>query len=184
MNQLKKMKARKFIMYERFTDRARKVIALANKRANQLYNPEKIVKIDHLLLGLYEEGKGYAARVLKNNNFNINNLLKLNKADYTNIYYINDKLPNSPKVKDIIEISKRLAQDLKHNYISTEHLLLALVNEYDNDEIWSKELRDKIKEDLLKPYKVNNIEKLINILLKQQKEINKTINTLKQELMC
>ena len=114
-------------MLERFTDRARKVIALANQEA-QRFN-HKYVGTEHLLLGLVKEGSGVGVTVLKNLGADIKKLRsefeKLVKSgpDIVTI----GKLPQTPRAKRIIEYALEEARSLNHNYVGTEHILLALI---------------------------------------------------------
>ncbi len=113
-------------MYERFTDRARKVVQLANREAKR-FNHEYIGP-EELLLGLVKEGSGVAANVLKNLGLDLREIrLEVEKIvrsgpDMTSI----GKLPLTPGLKKVIEYSIEEARDLGHNYVGTEHLLLAL----------------------------------------------------------
>jgi hypothetical protein len=116
-------------MYERFTDRARKVMQLANQEA-QRFNHEYI-GTEHLLLGLVKEGSGVAAHVLKNLDINTGKLrLEVEKIVRSGPDRVTmGKLPQTPKVKKVIEYSIEEARNLNHNYVGTEHLLLGLLRE-------------------------------------------------------
>lgn len=120
-------------MYERFTDRARKVMQLANQEA-QRFNHEYI-GTEHLLLGLIKEGSGVAANVLKNLDIDLRKLrLEVEKIvqpgpDMVTI----GKLPQTPRAKKAIEYAIEEARSLKHNYVGTEHLLLGLLRTADSE---------------------------------------------------
>jgi ATP-dependent Clp protease ATP-binding subunit ClpC len=116
-------------MYERLTDRARKVMQLANQEAHR-FNHEYI-GTEHVLLGLIQEGAGVAANVL--NNLDLD-LLKIRHEVEKIIMPGADsgttgKLPQTPRTKKVIEYSIEEARNLNHNYVGTEHLLLGLLRE-------------------------------------------------------
>ena len=118
-------------MYERFTDRARQVMQLANKEA-QRFNHEYI-GTEHILLGLVKEGSGVAANVLKNLDIDLRKIrLEVEKIVQTGPggeQVAAGKLPHTPRSKKVIEYSVEEARNLNHNYIGTEHLLLGLLRE-------------------------------------------------------
>jgi hypothetical protein len=116
-------------MYERFTDRARKVMQLANQEA-QRFNHEYI-GTEHILLGLIKEGSGVAANVLKNLDLDLRKVrLEVEKTIWSSPdRVIMGKLPQTPRAKKVIEYALEQARDLKHNYVGTEHLLLGLLRE-------------------------------------------------------
>src|SRR5688572_23354305 len=118
-------------MYERFTDRARKVMQLANQEA-QRFNHEYI-GTEHILLGLVKEGSGVAANVLKNLDVDLRKIrLEVEKIVQTGpdgAHVVLGKLPHTPRAKKVIEYSVEEARGLNHNYIGTEHLLLGLLRE-------------------------------------------------------
>src|SRR6266436_2622859 len=118
-------------MYERFTDRARKVMQLANQEA-QRFNHEYI-GTEHILLGLVKEGSGVAANVLKNLDIDLRKIrLEVEKIVQTgsgNEMVTMGKLPHTPRAKKVIEYSIEEARNLNHNYVGTEHLLLGLLRE-------------------------------------------------------
>ena len=118
-------------MFERFTDRARKVMALANQEA-QRFNHEYI-GTEHILLGLVKEGSGVGATVLKNLDVDIKKLRfaveKLVKSGPDMVTM--GKLPQTPKAKKVIEYAIEEARALNHNYVGTEHILLGLLRESD-----------------------------------------------------
>ena len=114
-------------MYERFTDRARKVMQLANQEA-QRFNHE-YVGTEHVLLGLIKEGSGVAANVLRNLDVDLrkirNEVEKIVQAGPEMVTM--GKLPQTPRAKKVIEYAIEEARNLNHNYVGTEHLLLGLV---------------------------------------------------------
>jgi len=116
-------------MYERFTDRARKVMQLANQEA-QRFNHEYI-GTEHILLGLVKEGSGVAANVLKNLDIDLRKIrLEVEKIVQSGPDMVTmGKLPQTPRAKKVIEYSIEEARNLNHNYVGTEHLLLGLLRE-------------------------------------------------------
>src|SRR3979411_1745018 len=116
-------------MYERFTDRARKVMQLANQEA-QRFNHEYI-GTEHILLGLVKEGSGVAANVLKNLDIDLRKIrLEVEKRVPAGPDMVTmGKLPQTPRAKKFIEYSIEEARNLNHNYVGTEHLLLGLLRE-------------------------------------------------------
>jgi|SRR5579883_412211 len=118
-------------MYERFTDRARKVMQLASTQA-QRFNHEYI-GTEHVLLGLVAEGSGVAANVLKN--FDID-LRKVGREVELIVQHgpggeavVMGRLPHTPRTNKAIEYAYQEARGLNHNYVGTEHLLLGLLRE-------------------------------------------------------
>ena len=118
-------------MYERFTDRARKVMQLANQEA-QRFNHEYI-GTEHILLGLIKEGSGVAANVLKNLEIDLHKIrLEVEKIVQSGPDMVtNGKLPQTPRAKKVIEYAIEEARNFNHNYVGTEHLLLGLVREWE-----------------------------------------------------
>ncbi len=116
-------------MYDRFTDRARKVMQLANQEA-QRFNHEYI-GTEHVLLGLVKEGSGVAANVLKNLNVDLRKIrMEVEKIVQTGPDMVTmGKLPQTPRAKKVIEYAMEEARNLNHNYVGTEHLLLGLLRE-------------------------------------------------------
>src|SRR3954465_2903396 len=118
-------------MFERFTDRARKVMALANQEA-QRFNHEYI-GTEHILLGLVKEGSGVGANVLKNLDVDLRKVrLEVEKLVKSGPDMVTmGKLPQTPRAKKVIEYAIEEARNLNHNYVGTEHLLLRLLREHD-----------------------------------------------------
>lgn len=116
-------------MYERFTDRARKVMQLANQEA-QRFNHEYI-GTEHILLGLVKEGDGAATFIFNALGVDPRKIrLEVEKRIYAGPDVVESgKLPHTPRAKKVIEYAVEEARNLKHNYIGTEHLLLGLLRE-------------------------------------------------------
>ncbi len=118
-------------MFERFTERARKVMALANQEA-QRFNHEYI-GTEHILLGLVKEGSGVGANVLKNLGVDLHKVRmeveKLVKAGPDMVTM--GKLPKTPRAKKVVEYAIEEARNLSHNYVGTEHILLGLLREHE-----------------------------------------------------
>src|SRR3989338_5268995 len=116
-------------MFNKFTERARKVILLAKQEAKR-FNHDYI-GTEHILLGLLREGEGVAAAVLQSLGMNLNNIRleveKLVQVGPSTV--ISGDLPFTPKAKKVMELAMEEARTLGHNYIGTEHLLLGLIRE-------------------------------------------------------
>src|SRR5947199_7428639 len=115
-------------MFERFTERARQVIVLAQDGARSLNHNH--IGTEHLLLGLLRVEEGLAARVLAA--FDIAD--EAVRADVVRIVGVGEKpatgqMPFTPRAKKVLELTKRESKSMGHNYIGTEHLLLGLVSE-------------------------------------------------------
>src|ERR1700678_968720 len=116
-------------MYERFTERARKVMQLANQEARR-FNHEYI-GTEHVLLGLIKEGSGVAAKVLKNLDVDLRKI----RLEVENLIQSGpdmaavSKLPQTPRARMVIADSVEEARSLNHNYVGTEHVLLGLLRE-------------------------------------------------------
>ncbi|MDJ0521910.1 MAG: ATP-dependent Clp protease ATP-binding subunit [Planctomycetota bacterium] len=131
-------------MFDRFTDRARKVMGLARQEA-QRFNHDYI-GTEHVLLGLVQEGSGVAASVLKNLDIDLKKIRheveKLVSNGTTMVTM--GQLPFTPRAKKVLELSLEEASNLGHTYIGTEHLLLGLIRE--NEGIAAQVLRNlKVK---------------------------------------
>jgi ATP-dependent Clp protease ATP-binding subunit ClpC len=116
-------------MFDRFTERARKVIALAREEAGRLGHD--YIGTEHLLLGLIREGGGVAAAVLENMNVDLERVrLEVEKLVVMGGGTLTlGEVPFTPRAKKVLELSVEEAQNLGHNYIGTEHLLLGLIRE-------------------------------------------------------
>ncbi len=118
-------------MFERFTDRARKVMALANQEAQRFSH--EYIGTEHILLGLVKEGSGVGANVLKNLEVDLRKVrLEVEKLVKSGPDMVTmGKLPQTPRAKKVIEYAIEEARSLNHNYVGTEHLLLGLLREQD-----------------------------------------------------
>jgi len=116
-------------MFERFTERARKVMALANQEA-QRFNHEYI-GTEHILLGLLKEGSGVGPNVLKNLGVDLHKVrMEVEKRVKPGPEMVTmGRLPQTPRAKKVLEYAMEEARNLNHNYIGTEHLLLGLLRE-------------------------------------------------------
>ncbi len=116
-------------MFNRFTERARKVIILAKEEARR-FNHDYI-GTEHILLGLIREGEGVAAAVLQKLNVSLENIrLEVEKLVQPGpTTQIMGDIPFTPRAKKALELSAEEARALGHNYIGTEHLLLGLIRE-------------------------------------------------------
>ena len=116
-------------MYERFTDRARKVMHLANMEAHRLNH--EYIGTEHFLQGLVIEASGVAAHVLKKLDVDLDKIrLEVEKIVQPGPDMVTmGKLPQTPTVKKVIEYSMEEARNLNHNYVGTEHILLGLLRE-------------------------------------------------------
>ncbi len=114
-------------MSQRFTDRALKVMALANREA-QLFNHEYVCT-EHVLLGLVKEGSGVGATVLRNLEVDPRKVrLEVEKLVKSGPDLVSmGKLPQTPACKKVLELANDEARLLGHNYVGTEHLLLGLI---------------------------------------------------------
>ncbi|MEE9260408.1 MAG: Clp protease N-terminal domain-containing protein, partial [Candidatus Scalindua sediminis] len=116
-------------MFDKFTDRARKVMALAREEAKR-FNHEYI-GTEHILLGLVKEGSGVAANVLQNLDIDLKKIrLEIEKIVQTGPDLVSvGQLPFTPRVKKVLEYAIEEARAMGHNYIGTEHQLLGLLRE-------------------------------------------------------
>jgi ATP-dependent Clp protease ATP-binding subunit ClpC len=115
-------------MFERFTDRARRVVVLAQEEARLLNH--NYIDTEHLLLGLIHEGEGVAAQALESLGISleafrgqVEEIIGQGQSAPTG------RIPFTPRAKKVLELSLREALQLGHNYIGTEHILLGLVRE-------------------------------------------------------
>ena len=117
--------------YERFTDRARKVMQFAHQEALR-FNHE-YVGTEHILLGLIKEGTGVAANILKKMGIDLRTMrLEVEKLVSSGPDLVTmGRLPQTPRAKKAVEYAIEEARRLKHNYVGTEHLLLGLLKEHD-----------------------------------------------------
>jgi ATP-dependent Clp protease ATP-binding subunit ClpC len=117
-------------MFEKFTERARKVMSLARQEAQRLNS--EFIGTEHILLGIIQEGGGVAAKVLKNLNVDLKRIRQeIEKliTPSTSPTVTLGQLPFSPRAKRVIELAGEAASSLGHDVIGTEHLLLGLLKE-------------------------------------------------------
>ena len=114
-------------MLNRFTERARKVLALAQQEAGRLGHD--YIGTEHLLLGLLAEGEGVAAKALGTMNINLDAVRGTVESTIGRGEGPTGEVAYTPRAKKVIELSVEEAQNLGHNYIGTEHLLLGLIRE-------------------------------------------------------
>ncbi len=115
-------------MFERFTDRARRVVVLAQEEARFLNH--NYIGTEHILLGLLNEGEGIAAKALESMGISLNSVREqvveiIGQGQQAPTGHI----PFTPRAKKVLELSLREALQLGHNYIGTEHILLGLIRE-------------------------------------------------------
>ncbi len=125
-------------MYEKFTDRARKVMQLANQEAQRFCH--EYIDTFHVLIGLLKEGSGTAAAILKDFGLDlrkirteVERIVQFPPRDSD--YVFEGKLPHSKQCKEMVEFSIDEARKLSHNYVGTEHVLLGLLRGDDNSAI-------------------------------------------------
>jgi ATP-dependent Clp protease ATP-binding subunit ClpA len=115
-------------MFEKFTDRARRVIVLAQEEARML--DHDYIGTEHLLLGLIHEGEGVAARALESLGISLENVRQnVEETIGRGQHELSGHIPFTPRAKKVLELSLRESQQLGHEYIGTEHILLGLIRE-------------------------------------------------------
>merc|ERR1711968_400829 len=115
-------------MFERFTEKAIKVVMLAQEEARRLGH--NFVGTEQLLLGMIGEGTGIAAKVLKSQGVNLKDArVEVEKIIGRGSGFVAVEIPFTPRAKKVLELSLEEARQLGHNYIGTEHLLLGLIRE-------------------------------------------------------
>src|ERR671931_538360 len=140
-------------MFERFTERARQVVVLAQEEARTLKH--NYIGTEHILLGLLREEEGLAARVLESLDITVERV----RAQVVRIVgsgeeVTSGQIPFTPRAKKVLELALREALSLGHNYIGTEHILLGLVRE--NEGVAARILLDfdadaeKIRNEILR----------------------------------
>lgn len=116
-------------MFERFTDRAMKVMAIANEHVRRFNH--QYMGTEHIFLGLVQEGGGTGAAVLKNLGVDIDNMLpeleQLFKLKGGKDEVAEGKIPQTQNAIKVIEYAIEEARNLNHDYIGTEHILLGLL---------------------------------------------------------
>ena len=117
-------------MFERFTDRARRVVVLAQDEARMLNHD--YIGTEHLLLGLIGEGEGVAARALESLGISLDAVRQqVEQVIGRGEQAPSGHIPFTPRAKKVMELALREANDLGHSYIGTEHILLGLIREGD-----------------------------------------------------
>jgi ATP-dependent Clp protease ATP-binding subunit ClpC len=115
-------------MFERFTEKAIKVIMLAQEEARRLGH--NFVGTEQILLGLIGEGTGVGSKVLKTLGVNLKDArVEVEKIIGRGSGFVAVEIPFTPRAKRVLELSLEEARQLGHNYIGTEHLLLGLIRE-------------------------------------------------------
>ncbi|WP_261624213.1 ATP-dependent Clp protease ATP-binding subunit [Nesterenkonia marinintestina] len=115
-------------MFERFTDRARRVVVLAQEEARMLNH--NYIGTEHILLGLIHEGEGVAAKALESLDISLGGVReKVQEKIGPGQNAPSGHIPFTPRAKKVLELSLREALQLGHNYIGTEHILLGLLRE-------------------------------------------------------
>jgi len=117
-------------MFERFTDRARRVVALAQREARTLGHD--YIGTEHILLGLIDEGAGVATTALTSMGINLDEMRQAvldSTGRGAEPAPESGHIPFTPGAKKVLELSLREANQLGHNYIGTEHILLGLIRE-------------------------------------------------------
>jgi ATP-dependent Clp protease ATP-binding subunit ClpA len=115
-------------MFERFTDRARRVVVLAQDEARRL--DHNYIGTEHILLGLIHEGEGVAARALESLGISLDAVRQqVEEIIGRGQQAPSGHIPFTPRAKKVLELSLRESQQLSHNYIGTEHILLGLIRE-------------------------------------------------------
>lgn len=154
---------------DRFTDRSKKVMQLANKEA-QRFN-RKYIDTEHILLGLVKEGGGIAATVLQNLGVDLRKIRlevekKIQSGTVGMVTMV--KLPYTSRSKIVIELSAKASRELNHNFVGTEHILIGLLQEKEGIAF---QVLDSlgITEDCLK-----DIDKLLGITREALEEIKNT----------
>jgi ATP-dependent Clp protease ATP-binding subunit ClpA len=117
-------------MFERFTDRARRVVVLAEEEARMLHH--NYIGTEHILLGLIGEGEGVAAKTLESLGVSLDVVRQqVEEIIGQGQQPPSDSIPFTPRAKKVFELSLRESLQLGHQYVGTEHILLALIREGD-----------------------------------------------------
>jgi ATP-dependent Clp protease ATP-binding subunit ClpC len=143
-------------MFDRFTDRARKVMQLARQEATRLNH--EYIGTEHMLLGLIQEGSGVAANVLRTMDIELSKIRhEIEKLVHTGSSTVTlGQIPFTPRAKKVLELAVEEAREIGHNYIGTEHLLLGLLRENEgkaaqvlmNMELKLEAVREAVLEEL------------------------------------
>jgi hypothetical protein len=122
--------ARRRAMFERFTDRARRVVVLAQEEARMLNH--NYIGTEHILLGLSHEGEGVAAKALESLGISLDAVRQqVEEIIGPGQQAPSGHIPFTPRTKKVLELSRREMSRLGHNYVGTEHILLGLIREGD-----------------------------------------------------
>jgi ATP-dependent Clp protease ATP-binding subunit ClpC len=167
-------------LFERFTDRAKRVMVLAQEEARMLNH--NYIGTEHMLLGLIHEGDGVAAKALETLNISLEAVRRqVEEAIGQGQAAPTGHIPFTPRAKKVVELSLRESLQLHHDYIGTEHILLGLIRE--GDGVAAEILRklgarlDRVRETVLQelsrrsrrpPGKFTEREKIVLALLVQQ----------------
>ena len=117
-------------MFERFTDRARRTVVLAQEEARLLQH--NYIGTEHILLGLIREGEGVAAKALESLGIGLEAVRQqVEEIIGRGQQAPSGHIPFTPRAKKVLELSLREALQLSHDYIGTEHILLGLIREGD-----------------------------------------------------
>lgn len=174
-------------MYDRYTDRARKVMQLANQEAQQMNHPH--VATPHMLLGLVKEGNGVAGRVLKAFGVTVENVRREIEKQMPPgpDTVIMGRLLCGPRANKVAEFAIEEAKQLNHNYVGTEHVLLGLIRDKEAVTyqvlttlgVNTDELREAVLE-LLQPEKTENSMQQATVTANEMRLVAKTLtdNTL------
>lgn len=162
------------MMFERFTDRARKVMTLANQEA--LRCNHQYIGTEHILLGLIKEGSGVGASVLKHLDLDLPKMrLEVEKLVKSGPEMVTmGRLPQTPRAKKVIEYAVEEARDLNHNYVGTEHLLLGLCCEAEGT-AWKILTKLKVSSQVVR-------EEVANLLGEERVPVNSDLLPQLQEI--
>jgi ATP-dependent Clp protease ATP-binding subunit ClpC len=117
-------------MFERFTDRARRVVVLAQEEARML--DHNYIGTEHILLGLIHEGEGVAAKALESLGISLDAVRQqVEEIIGQGQQAPSGHIPFTPRAKKVLELARREMSQLGHNYVGTEHILLGLIREGD-----------------------------------------------------
>ncbi len=115
-------------MFERFTDRARRVVVLAQEEARMLSH--NYIGTEHILLGLIHEGEGVAAKALESLGISLEAVRQqIDEIIGHGQHAPSGHIPFTPRAKKVLELARPEAVQLGHNYVGTEHILLGLIRE-------------------------------------------------------
>ncbi len=175
-------------MFERFTDRARRVTVLAQQEARMLNH--NYIGTEHVLLGLIHEGEGVAAKALESLEVSLDAVRQLVEEIIGQGQQApSGHIPFTPRAKKVLELSLREALQLGHNYIGTEHILLGLIREGDGvaAQVLVKlgadlnRVRQQVTQLLQPPEHVTETERdLLDLILEELRAYRLTVNQARQ----